>query len=185
MKKLLFIILILALAACRPSREFNQVADFSNMIESVHRQNETLLEQIRQSENRQLTSLENLQRQHAESEHRRENENVIIREFDTQQPDNPIIRETIIERITESETQVTSAEMRDIFTELFESILMEKEADFERNTLNIVAENTQLRQEIREKETRARTNFLTGFGVGGFVVLAVVLIFLVVLRKLV
>ena len=136
------------------------------MVESLHRQNETLLEQIRQSENRQLSSLENLQRQHSESEHRRENENVIIREFDTGNPDNPIIRETIIERITESQTQITSTEIHDIVTELFESILVEKEAEFERNTLSIVAENNRLREEIHEKEIRTKSRFWIGVGIG-------------------
>ena len=172
-----------ALSSCRPARELNHSVDFSSAIENLHKQNEWLAEQVRQSENRQVSSLENWQRQHAESEHRRENENVVIREFDTTQPDNPILRETRIERIIESETQITSVEMREIIREEIESIFTEKFAEFERNTLNIVAENNQLREEIKEKETKAQTRLWIGLVVGFFAAIVFLIALVWFLKK--
>jgi len=176
-------LLAFALSSCRPARELNHSVDFSSVIESVHRQNETLAEQLRQSENRQSQSLDTSTRSVTENEHRRENENVVIREFDTTQPDNPILRETIIERVTSYELQVTSYEVRDIVTELFESILIERETEYQNQIDNLLIQHSALREEIKVKEIRARGNLIIGIFVGFVIAIAFVTFLIWLFRK--
>jgi len=74
-------------------------------------------------------------------------------------------------------------EMREIIREEIESIFTEKFAEFERNTLNIVAENNQLREEIKEKETKAQTRLWIGLVVGFFAAIVFLIALVWFLKK--
>jgi hypothetical protein len=166
MNKIIAFIFCLALVSCRGAKELKQETDYSREFNSLHQQNEDLKEQLRQSESRQQTSFDNLQKQYSESERKRENESRTVREYDTEKPDNPVAREIIYNRNSESEKQLSGSEIRDIVKQELETIFTEKETSYQNAIEILTAENSNLRQELKEKETGKGKLFLSGLLAG-------------------
>jgi predicted phage tail protein len=175
-RKIIYALILVSLVSCRGAKELKLDTDYSREFNALHQQNEDLKEQLRQSESRQQTSLDNLQKQYSESERKRENESRTVREYDTEKPDNPVAREIIYNRHSESEKLISGSEIRDIVKQELETVFTEKETSYQNRIESLTAENSNLRQELKEKETGKGKLFISGFltGLVTFGLLAVV-----------